>query len=197
MKRRRFVQTLVAAPAIAAAQQPATSPQGTRGGPPGGGELPKLDVSVADAAAEPVPRFFDARQLAALRKLSDILQPPMGDSPGALDAGAPEFLDFLVGQSPADRQQVYRAGLDGLNSAARKRFNKWFGDVDATEAGALLAPLREPWTYSPPADPVARLLRAAKQDVRTATMNSREWAKAGDRGGRRQGGQGLYWYPLD
>ena len=46
-------------------------------------------------------------------------------------------------------------------------------------------------------DPLARFLVAAKQDVRTATMNSREWNTAGAAGGRRTGGTGLYWYPID
>jgi len=62
----------------------------------------------------------------------------------------------------------------------------------------LLAPLRAAWTYDPPADPFARFLREAKQDIRTATMNSREWVTAAaSAGGRRGGGVGLYWYPLD
>jgi hypothetical protein len=57
--------------------------------------------------------------------------------------------------------------------------------------------LRQPWTYEPPADPLARFLREAKQDVRTATMNSREYASAGSSSGRRGGGLGQYWYPID
>ena len=40
-------------------------------------------------------------------------------------------------------------------------------------------PLRAPWTYDAPADPLARFLAAAKQDVRTATVNSREYNAAG------------------
>lgn len=163
-----------------------------------GSELPKLDVSVADAAAETVTRFLTGPQLAALRKLSDILMPAMNGFPGALDTRAPEFLDFLLGESSAERQELYRKGLDALNADAKKRFGKPFGDVDASQATALLAPLREPWTFQPPADPLARFLHAAKQDIRTATMNSREWAAvAGTGGSRRAGGVGLYWYPLD
>ncbi len=38
---------------------------------------PTLDTSVADAAADMMPRFFTAQQFAALRKFSDILMPPM------------------------------------------------------------------------------------------------------------------------
>lgn len=162
-------------------------------------EPPKLETTVADAVGDMEPRFFNPQQFAALRKLSDILLPPLSGSPGALDAQAPEFLDFLLSESPADRQKLYRDGLDALNAAARKRFNKPFAETTATQAVELLAPLRDAWTFDPPADPLARFLQAAKNDVRTATMNSREYVTAsGAAGGRRGfGGQGLYWYPLD
>ena len=141
--------------------------------------MPQLNLSL---------HFFTAQQFAALRKLSDLLIPPMNGAPGALEAKAPEFLDFLLSQSPADRQQLYRNGLDGLNAQARRRFAKPFADVDAAQADMLLAPLREPWTYDAPADPVAAMLRAAKDDVRRATTNSREWNLAATAGRTRGGG---------
>src|SRR5438874_12001133 len=167
MKRRRFFQTLVVAPAASAvlAQQPAAT-QNPAGRPPAE-EMPKLEASIVDQVGDPVPQFFDAEQLAALRRLGDLLMPSMNGAAGASEAGAAEFLDFLIGESPADRQQLYRAGLDALNAQAKTRYGKPFADVDAAQADALLAPLREPWTYDSPADPLARFLVAAKQDLRT------------------------------
>jgi len=198
MKRRRFIQTLAAAPAIAVPAAPALLAQ-QPGSPQArpAEEAPKLELATPDLAAEATPRFFSAQQFAALRKLSDLLLPPINGMPGALNARAAEFLDFLIGASPADRQQLYKAGLDALNAQARKLYNKPFAEVDEAQAVLLLAPLRQPWTYEPPADPLARFLREAKQDVRTATMNSREYATAGATGGRRGGGIGQYWYPID
>ena len=195
MKRRRFMQTIAAAPALAvpAAAPVLAQPQTQRPAP----EALKLDMSAADVAAEMMPRFFTAAQLAALRKLSDILMPALNNMPGALDANAAEFLDFLIGQSAAERKQLYRNGLDTLNAQSIKQFKKPFAEVDATHADTLLAPLKQPWTYDPPTDPFARFLREAKQDVRNATMNSREYSTAGSAGGRRGGGMGQYWYPLD
>lgn len=162
-------------------------------------EIPKLEITSPDAVAETVRRFFTADQFAALEKLSSTLLPPIGKAPGALEAKAPEFLDFLLGESGAERQQLYRTGLDTLNSQARKRFSKTFSQLEAGQITELLAPLKRPWAYDPPTDPLERFLRAAKQDVRTATMNSREYAAAAPAtGGRgRFGGSGLYWYPLD
>jgi hypothetical protein len=198
MKRRRFIQALAATPAAPAL----LAQQAQQGAQPIAQQFPQpaeasLRYTVPDTAAEPVLHFFTAQQFAALRKLSDILNPPVNGAPGALDAKAPEFLDFLLSQSAADRQQLYRSGLDGLNAQARKRFSKLFADVDAGQAEALLAPLRDAWTYDAPSDPVAAMLRAAKDDVRRATTNSREWNLASVAGRTRGGGGGLYWLPID
>lgn len=213
MIRRRFVKALAGVPAGSAllAQQPAgqAPAPGVPANPAPGVPLnptqpvqppavePKLEAAIPDAASEPMPHFFTPPQFAALRKLSDILMPASNTGPGALDAKAPEFLDFLIGRSPADRQQIYRAGLDALNSQANARFKKPFAELDAADAHAILSPLREPWTYDPPAGPLARFLREAKQDVRTATVNSREYSARAPASARRSGGAGLYWYPLD
>jgi hypothetical protein len=191
MKRRRFIQTMAAAPTLAV---PLTSENATpQPAARQSQDFPRLEVSVSDAAAEYTPHFFTPAQFAALRKLSMILMPALGNNPGAIEAGAPEFLDFLISQSPAERQQIYRSGLDILNTQAMKQYKKNFADVDETQAGTLLAPLRAAWTYEPPTEPLARFLREAKADVRTATMNSREWNTVG---GRRTG-IGQYWYPID
>jgi len=198
MKRRSFFRTLVSAPAasaLLAQQQPQAAP-----GLPGRQtvEPPKLEATATDQAGDPVPRFFNAQQFAALSKVSEMLMPPLNGAPGAVEARVPEFLDFLIGESQADRQQVYGAGLDALNAESKRRFNKPFAEIGAGEADMLLAPLRAPWTYDPPSDPLANFLVTAKQDVRTATMNSREWNSAGGAAGGRRGfgGTGLYWNPI-
>jgi hypothetical protein len=141
----------------------------------------------AIANVEPVPGFFTPAQLAALRRLSDIILPAISGAPGALDARAPEFLDFLVSRSPAPVQTLYRSGLDALNTS---KFRRPFTDLKPAEAGELLAPLRDAWTYDEPRDPFALFLRHAKADVLTATMNSREWLDATHRSGN-----GAYWLP--
>jgi hypothetical protein len=197
MKRRRFIQALAAtpaAPALLAQSPPAPSVAKTT---PNSGNDAALLYAAPDAAADPVLHFFTAQQIATLRKLSDLLMPAANGAPGALEAKAPEFLDFLLSQSPAERQQLYRNGLEGLNAQAKRRFSKPFADVDAGQAEMLLTPLRDPWTYDVPADPVAAFLRGVKDDVRRATTNSREWNLAASAGRTRGGGAGLYWLPID
>ncbi len=209
MKRRDFLHSLAVAPAVAVPglQQPApappTAPPGTpapapQPAPPPSAAVPVLETAPADVVVTSVPTFFTPPQLAALTRVSDILFPSIDGAPGALAADVPAFLDFLIGKSPDDRQTLYRTGLDTLQAQARQQFGKAYEEVTAEQAESLLEPLRQPWTFTPPDDPLAAFLRAAKQDVRLATQNSKvaseaASATAGRRGG---GGGGLYWYEV-
>ena len=168
MKRRGFVKTLIAVPAVpvvAAAQAPAQAPAQARAqttGRFGQGNIPKFELTWTEVVGEPTIRFFTPSQFAALHKLSDVLMPPMRGMPGALDCGAPEFLDFLIGVSPADRQTLYRNGLDTLNTRAKKQFSKSFAELDATQADAVIRPLLAPvpWAYDLPHRDGATVLAA-------------------------------------
>ena len=162
-------------------------------------EYPKLETATADLAAEPVLRFFTAAQMAALTRVSDLLMPKTATAPGALDAQVPEFLDFWVGKSAVAVQSVYKAGLDALNKQATAKFKKPFADLDDSSAAAVIEPgMKVQWSYVPPVDSLAHFLQEARRDIRNATVNSREFAAASSAGGgRRQGGMGQYWYPLD
>ena len=107
MKRRTAIQSLLALPAAAALPASALvqAPQRVAE------ETPKTATSAPDLVGPGVPRFFSSGQLAALRKLCDALVPASGDRPGALAAGVPEFLDFLISQSPRDRVVLERLGV--------------------------------------------------------------------------------------
>jgi len=202
MRRRRFIQALAAAPAAPAllAQRPPTQQPAQPAPPPAAPEAPEsapLDFSIPDEGADPVSKFFSARQFATLKRLCDLLIPAAPGSPGALEARVPEFMDFLIGDAPVQRQQLWLSGLDGLEYQSQIRFRKAFADTDAGQADTLLAPLHQPWSFEPPNDPVARVLAAAKQDVRTATYNSFERNMAASGGKRPRGGGGLYWLAVE
>jgi hypothetical protein len=186
------MQALAAAPAAPAllAQQP-------RGRGNAGPAM--LEVTDPDAVAEPVARFFTPAQFAALHRLSGLVQPPLKGNPGALDCGAPGFLDFLIGVSPADRQQLYRTGLDALNTQAKKQFSKSFADLDDAQAHAIVAPMLAavPWPKDPPKEVLKAFMFAAREDIAMATRNSPEYAAALASSGRRGGGAGSVWKPID
>jgi hypothetical protein len=193
VKRRRFIQTLAAAPAISAAAPPQQAAPAAS----------QLTNASADADAETTPRFFNAAQFAALRRLGALFMPPRKGLPGALDAGAPEFVDFLVGVSPPDRQQLYRNGLDTFNARARKQFGKSFAELDDQQADTILRPLivTIAWVLDRPADPLEHFVAQVHDDMRTATVNSQEYAEAvaarnaGRRG--RNAGVDVFIRPID
>ncbi len=221
MKRRKFVQSLLVAPvgpAAFAAQQtaapsssaplPSQQPPGSQPNTPAKQlsrqpqGVPKLDVVQADVISETEQRFFNADQFAALEKLGSVLMPPMKGKPGAIEAHAPEFLDFLISVSLADRQKLYCGGLDALNAQAKKKFHKSFAELDTTQVDAILRPLLvvRPWPEDFPEDPLKDFVAQVHDDLRTATTNSREWATAGQAsglGGRGFRGSGFYWKPID
>lgn len=154
--------------------------------------------TVPDSVATTQGHFFNDEHMATLRKLGDILLPPYDGYPGSAQAGAPEFLDFLIGVSPADRQHMYRMGLDRLDADARRNFGVAFALVNAEQADKLLHPWLRTWMNDhPPTEPYERFINLAHQDLRTATMNSQAWSIAATSSGERAPGIGLYWSPVD
>ena len=212
MRRRDFVKAIVAATATAKAalgQQAApvapTTPSAAPAAPGpvpwmrGLTEVKPLPITplVPDAVAQTDVHFFTAQQLATLRRLSEVLMPPMRDYPGAKEAGAAEFLDFLIGASPADRQQMYQSGLDRLDTEAKQHFGVAFAAVSASQADQLIRPWLKTWMLDhPPTEPYAQFINIAHSDIRTATVNSQAWSDAASAKGR-EPSMGLFWYPID
>jgi len=204
MKRRGFVKGLLVTPAVPLiahqTQTPSTpaTPAPPAAPRPVSQAIPnKLAMVEVDAAAQTTQHYFKPEQFAALEKLGELMVPSLDGKPGATQAGAPVFLDFLISESPADRQKLYQHGLDGLNLAARKHFSKSFGELDAAQAGSILKPLLVArfWPQDMPEDPMQHFVAQVHEDLRTATTNSREWAETGKRGFNRAAG--LYWNPID
>lgn len=219
MKRRDFVKSLLAAsvtaPSLLSQQAGQVAPATPPPTPPGAApriapgptpwmrgllEAKPLGVSsvVPDAVASAETKFFSERQMATLRQLCEIFVPPLKGYPGAMDAGAAEFLDFLISVSPAERQELYKTGLDRLDREAREKFGVSFADASAAQADTLLKPWMRAWlTDHPPTEPYEAFVNLAHADIRTATVNSQAWndAAAAQGGGRQ--GVGLYWYPVE
>jgi hypothetical protein len=221
VKRRGFLKALATTPAFSAlAQRPGAGPpsgaaqqEGAEAATPRSTGVSTSPASAGgpntpatiepDATGETAPQFFNAEQFAALRKLGALFAPPRNGRPGALDAGAPEFLDFLIGVSPTPQKQLYLNGLDALNDRARMQFGKSFADLNDAQADVILRPLLAvvAWELDRPAEPIQHFVFQAHEDLRTATANSWEYANSaataasGRRG--RGGAVGLYIRPLD
>jgi hypothetical protein len=204
MQRRDFIQALVAlglAPRLVAQQaaNPAPPPAApvpwTLGLTPST-ELPQTQAADTIAAADTV--FFSGEQMDALTHLCDILVPTIGSKPGALQAETPAFLDFLIGNSPAARKQLYTGGLDWLNSEAQTRYGAPFAKMNANQADALIRPWLRTWmTDHPPTEPYAGFISIAHADIRTATMNSKVWIARLGQENQDWVTSGLYWSPIE
>lgn len=92
-------------------------------------------------AAGAAGRALSASQLAQVRALADTLL-PRTDTPGALDVGAPEFLDLLLAEwySDEDRQQLL-AGLDALDERCRTTQGKPLAELDGEGRARFLTSL--------------------------------------------------------
>jgi hypothetical protein len=201
MLRREFVRAIVSVlvtPKLLLSQQtvkPAPPPPApvpwTLGLNP---RTPLPHTEVADEITETERRFFSTLQMATLIRVCDVLLPPIGGKPGALQAGTPLFLDFLIGSSPLARQNAYTGGLDWLESASQQRYKKPFASLDDVETGLLLKPWLRTWMSDhPPTETHANFVNIAHDDIRTATVNSKAWSNASSNGTT----AGLYWYPIE
>ncbi len=64
------------------------------------------------------PRFFTAHEYATVVALGDMIIPKDSRSGSASDAGAPEFIDYIVAEQP-ERQTAMRGGLGWLDNECR------------------------------------------------------------------------------
>jgi hypothetical protein len=191
MKRRELFYSLLGVsclPAFVQAQKSTPAP---------GDEIPSLALTTPDAVASGILHFFSLTEFPSFRRFGDAIMPAAENEPGALDARAPEFLDFLLAESPVEIQTLYRNGVRDLDRKATQSFKSSFSKLGDTEISKILAPLSDPWTHNGPTDPFAQFLQAGKMAFWQATVNSREWAQAKSAGRRSAAGLNTYWLPIE
>lgn len=69
------------------------------------------------------PKFFDAHAYKTLQALCETILPADADSGGAIEAGAPEFIDLLTSEN-ASYQSMLGGGLKWLGSRCETRYGK-------------------------------------------------------------------------
>lgn len=83
-------------------------------------------------AAGYTPKFFPADQYRTLRVLCQTIIPADEQAGGAIEAGAPEFIDLLTSENP-DYQLTLGDGIAWLDSTCGDRYGKAFLDCSATQ----------------------------------------------------------------
>ena len=80
----------------------------------------------ADPRLEFKPNFFNNEQAAAVSEISEIIIPKT-NTPGAIDAGVPGFIDSLIGEVyTKDERDTFLKGLNDFNSDARSNYGDDF-----------------------------------------------------------------------
>ncbi len=118
------------------------------------GLSPRAVVRAAEAARSVlgandfVPAFFTAHEYATTRMLSELIIPRDGRSGGAIDAGVPEFMDFVLDENPGMGTGV-RGGLAWLDAESQARFGREFIDLADADRRTILDDIAWPKRAKP------------------------------------------------
>jgi gluconate 2-dehydrogenase subunit 3-like protein len=97
-------------------------------------------VSAEKAAAEDqayAPKFFSAHAYKTLQALCQTIIPSDADAKGAIEAGAPEFIDLITSEN-ADYQVALGGGLMWLDNTCIDRYGKPYLDCTAAQQKEIL-----------------------------------------------------------
>ena len=96
-------------------------------------------LSARDEAAPPPSRSLSAAQRALIAALAEQVI-PRTDTPGALDAGVPAFIEQIVASWYTDTEyRIFLQGLDSLEQQAVQQFGQPYVALPAAQQDALLA----------------------------------------------------------
>jgi gluconate 2-dehydrogenase gamma chain len=68
------------------------------------------------------PKSLNRHEYETLQRLADLIIPAADRSPGALQAGAADFIDFLCAASD-EMKDIYTGGIGWLDAEMRRRYN--------------------------------------------------------------------------
>ena len=108
-------------------------------------------VLIARSSDRPVdfcPAFFTGHEYATVRMLSELVIPRDGRSGGAIDAGVPEFMDFILNENPGMRTGI-RGGLAWLDAESQARFGREFVEIADAGRRAILDDIAWPKRAKP------------------------------------------------
>lgn len=83
------------------------------------------------------PKFFPPQQYKTLQSLCDTIFPADADSGGAVEAGAPEFIDLLTSENP-EYQLKLGGGLMWLDATCLDRYGKSYLDCGQQQQKEIL-----------------------------------------------------------
>jgi gluconate 2-dehydrogenase gamma chain len=118
------------------------------------------------------PRFFTAPEYATIVALSDLIIPRDPKSGSASDAGAPEFIDYIVAEQ-SQRQMAMRGGLVWLDTECRRRFDRGFLECSETDRRQVLDDIAWPRRARPEMSHGVAFFNTMRDLVATGFWSSR------------------------
>ena len=102
-------------------------------------------IQASGAALAPAgpyqPAFFGPAEWERVGTLADLIVPPT-DTPGAVAAGVPQYIDQVLSANPENRG-LMRAGLEWIEERARELFSEGFVKLAEERQIQILQPLSE------------------------------------------------------
>jgi gluconate 2-dehydrogenase gamma chain len=96
-----------------------------------------LEEKAASASGAYTPKFFSAQQYETLRALCQAIIPSEDEAGGAIEAGAPEFLDLITSENQ-DFQLQLGGGIMWLDSSCTDRYGRtYLGSTSAQQKEIL------------------------------------------------------------
>ena len=135
ISRRDALQLMSAVPLLAAGLSPAEVARAA-------------SATRAALGADFTPAFFTAHEYATVRMLAELVIPRDGRSGGALDAGVPQFIDFILAENPG-MQTPMRGGLAWLDTESGERFGAGFTAIQDVQRRAILDDIAWPKKAKP------------------------------------------------
>jgi hypothetical protein len=87
------------------------------------------------------PQFFSPAQLLVVSRLTDLIIPST-DTPGAVAADVPQYIDLVVHGDPK-LQATFQAGLQGLDKTSQTKFGAAFLQLTQAQQIELLTSLNQ------------------------------------------------------
>ncbi|HEX3821220.1 MAG TPA: gluconate 2-dehydrogenase subunit 3 family protein [Candidatus Sulfotelmatobacter sp.] len=97
-------------------------------------------VNAEKAAADNqayTPKFFSAHQYKTLQTLCQTIIPPDGETKGAIEAGAPEFIDLITSEN-TDYQVALGGGIMWLDNTCIDRYGKVYLESASAQQKEIL-----------------------------------------------------------
>lgn len=92
----------------------------------------------APTAKAAAPKFFNADQIALIGTISELIIPTDDNSPGALAAEVPAFIDLMVSESPAETKKQWTDGLAAVDKMSQSKNGAAFNKASKEQQIALL-----------------------------------------------------------